>query len=350
MDYKNVTISGAEKIGLVSNLSTMLSAGIPILEAVNSILEDMKGNQKIVLDTLREDLIQGKRIYSTFAKFPKVFDKVTVAVINASEEAGTLDVTLKDLKESVRKQLEFNDKIKSALVYPAFIFSVFFLVFMVILFVVVPKIADVFGRLKVELPVPTKILIGLSNILVHQGIFVAIGIGVFILLLVLLIRSKRGFFLNILFSLPLISKLVMEIDLTRFSRSLHLLLYSGIPISRALELVDDVVVRHDMTVIIRASREMVYAGKNLSDGLRLSKGKIPSIMIKLIEAGEKTGTLDKSLEDISEYFDYQVSNTLKTVISLIEPIMLVLVGIVVGGMMLAIIAPIYGLIGQVGQK
>ncbi|MEK7497448.1 MAG: type II secretion system F family protein [Patescibacteria group bacterium] len=349
MQDKNITLSGSEKIGLISNLATMLTAGIPILEAVDSLLEDTKGNQRKILETLREDLIQGRRVWSTFVKFPQVFDKVTVSVIRASEEAGTLDITLKDLKETIRKQQEFNDKITSAMIYPAFIFVVFIGVFLVILLVVIPKIASVFGRLKFDLPLPTRILIFLSNLLIEKWLFVLIGVVVVGFLAVYLFRAKRNFFLNILFSLPLISTLITQIDITRFSRSLYLLLSSGIPIAQALELIEDVVVKKSTAKIIEACREMVNSGKNLSDGLRGSKGKIPTIMIKLIEAGEKTGSLDKSLSDIAEYFDYQVSNTLKTLIALVEPVMLVVIGVIVGGMMLSIIAPIYGLISEVGK-
>jgi type II secretory pathway component PulF len=109
------------------------------------------------------------------------------------------------------------------------------------------------------------------------------------------------------------------------------------------------VIRKKTADIIRRSRDMVLGGKKLSEGFRTGKGYIPTLMIKLMEAGEKTGTLDKSMQDISEFYDYQVTNTLKTLTALLEPILLVAVGVVVGGMMMAIIAPVYGLIGQVGQ-
>ena len=154
--------------------------------------------------------------------------------------------------------------------------------------------------------------------------------------------------LNVFFSFPLISRVVYQIDLTRFSRSLHLLLNSGLPITRALELTADVVIKKQTEEMIVHSKEMVLAGKPLSEGFAASKKKMPAIMIRLVEAGEKTGTLDKSMQEISEHLDYEVSNSLKIITSLIEPIMLVLVGIVVGGMMMAVIAPIYGLISQVG--
>jgi type IV pilus assembly protein PilC len=133
MNTKNVTLSGNDKIALVSNMYTMLSAGIPILETIDSLLQDAKGSQKKILQSLKEDLGQGQHVYFTFAKYPRIFDKVTVNIIKASEEAGTLDVTLKDLTVSIKREMEFNDKIKGALIYPSFILIVFFGVMFVIL-------------------------------------------------------------------------------------------------------------------------------------------------------------------------------------------------------------------------
>jgi type II secretory pathway component PulF len=350
MNTENVTLSSSEKLGFIGSLATMLSAGIPILDVVNSLREDAKGGQKIILDALLEDLMQGKHVHQTLFRFPQVFDKVTVNVIKASEEAGTLDVTLKDLKQTIQQQIEFSDKVKSALMYPVFIIVVFGLVLLMILVVVVPKISAVFSRLRVSLPLPTRILIFLSDSLVHHGV-TSIGIlAAVIAVFIFIFKRQRSIINEFLFSLPLISTLVEQIDITRFSRSLHLLLSSGLPITAALELTKDVVVKRRTSQIIANSRDMVFAGKSLSEGFRAAKGYIPSIMIKLMEAGEKTGSLDKSMQDISEYFDYQVTNTLKTLTALLEPILLVVVGFAVGGMMLAIISPIYGLIGSVGNR
>lgn len=349
MSNEQVKISSGDKIGLISNLSTMLSAGIPILDAVRSMGEDAKGGTKIILDTLMYDITQGKRVYVSLAKFSQVFDKVTVNVVKASEEAGTLDVTLKDLRENIRKQNEFNDKIRSALIYPVFIIILFFLVLLVNLIYVIPKIAQVFKNLKVPLPLPTKILIFVSDLMLNNTYPFLAGVAVIGIGSYFLFTRKRSAILNIFYSLPLVSELVKLIDLTRFTRSLHLLLYSGIPITSALELAEDVAARRETVKVIQKSRELVLSGKPFSEGLKTAKGYIPSLMIKLVEAGEKTGSLDKSLQDVSEYFDYQVTKTLATLTALIEPVMLVVVGIVVGGLMISIIAPIYGLISQVGS-
>lgn len=341
-------ISSAEKLGLISNLATMLSAGIPILEVVDSLLEDAKGNQRKFLESLKSDLSQGSHVSEAFARFPKMFDKVTVNLIKASEEAGTLDVSLTDLKTSIKKDAEFMDKIKGALTYPVLIFIVFIGVLIMILVVVVPKISGVFSRLKVPLPLPTQMLIAMSQILTHYTIIViiatiALGTGMFFLY-----REKKRTFLHILFMLPVISSLAKLIDLTRFSRSLYLLLNAGIPIGSALELSQEVVLKKEVADAITHCKDVVLSGSELSDGLKFAKNIFPNIMIKITEAGEKSGTLDKSMKDVSEFLDYQVDKTLKNVTTLLEPLMLMLVGVLVGGMMLSIIAPIYGLIGQVG--
>lgn len=350
MDYSRVKISGSEKISFISNLSTMLSAGIPILEVVDSLLEDSKGEMKKILEVMKKDLTGGNRIHTSFSKFPRIFDKVTVNIIKASEEAGTLETALKDLRENTQREIEFNDKIRSALVYPLFIFGVFFAVLIFMLVSVIPKVATVFKNLRIDLPLPTKIMVFVSDILTKQMPLVLLVTGAIVLFFIFLYRWKKEIILDILFSFPLISQVVRFIDLTRFSRSMNLLLTSGLPIVECLDLTSDVVIKRQMALVIRQCKETVTGGKTLSQGLKLSKGYVPPIMIKLIEAGEKTGTLDKSMHDISVYFDYQVTGALKTVTALIEPIMLVMIGVVVGGMMISIIGPMYNLIGKVGGR
>lgn len=346
----NLKLSNSEKLGLISNLATMLAAGISILETIDSLIEDAKSNQKKLLLVLKEDIMQGKRIYLSLSKFPKVFDQVTINLIKASEEAGTLDSTLKDLKDNIKKEMEFFDSIRSAMVYPVLIMLVFLGVLFMMLIVVVPKISTVFSKLKMELPLPTKILITTSNLLVNNTALTIMVLILIVLSLIFLYKVNRKIIFNIFFSFPLISNLIKEIDLTRFSRSLYFLLSAGIPITTALELSQDIVLRGDIKRIIEHSRDMVYSGKKLSDGLKTARGKIPSIMIKITEAGERSGSLDRSMLEVADFLDYQVTGSLKTITVLIEPVMLVVVGILVGGMMLAIIAPIYGLVGQVGAR
>ncbi len=327
----------------------MLSAGIPIMEAVNSLIEDSKNHPRFLLESLRDDLMQGKRISTTLANFPKVFDKVTTNVVKAAEEAGALEQALTDIKNNIQKEMEFADKIKSAMVYPAIIFTVLVGVLIIVLVVVVPKISLIFSQLKVPLPLPTQILLFMSDLLLKKTPFAIGGSALVILLGIYIFKKNRKLVLGLIFSLPVISQLVKEIDLIRFSRNLYLLLSSGLSITSALDLTEEVVIQKKMTRVIRESKEMIRSGMKLSEGMDKYKGFIPSIIIKLIEVGEKTGSLDKSMLDVSEYLDYKVTGSLKNLTTIMEPIMLVGVGLIVGGIMIAVITPIYGLIGQVSR-
>lgn len=348
-NLEHINISGNEKISLISNLATMLSAGIPIIETVDSLLEDSKGNMKILLTTLRADLMQGKRIYITFARFPLVFDSVTTNIIRASEEAGTLDVALTDLKANMKKDMEFNDKIRGALIYPIFIGVVFVAVMLVILIVVIPKISTVFTSLGEALPLPTQILIASSNFLLKNTLWAIIATGVICLVIYYFFKTQKRMIIRFFLTMPYISGLGKQIDVSRFTRSLYLLLNAGIPIGNAMQLSERVVNKKEVLEAIQHCRQMVVSGRTLSQGFKDYKNIFPSIIIKITEAGEKSGSLDKSMQDASDYLDYQVSNALRTATALIEPAMLVIVGILIGGMMLAIIAPMYSLISNVSN-
>lgn len=347
---ENITLSNNDKLSIISDLGTMLSAGIPLLESVEALLEDVKGNQRKFLEVLRDDLTQGKHVYFTFSKFPNIFTRVVSSIVKASEEAGTLDVTLKDLKENLKKDMEFADKIRSAFIYPLFIVGVFLAVFLMILIVVIPKISSVFSRMHVVLPLPTKIMIFMSDALYNQTIPVVLGLAIFSFLTLFLYKKQKKFLLNLIVKFPLVSNLARDIDLTKFSRNFYLLLNAGIPITSALELTENVVMSRDVETGIKHAKDAVVSGRKLSEGFKNNRKIFPSIMIRITEAGERSGSLDKSMSEISEFLDYQVSSKLKTTTALLEPILLVAIGGLVGGMMLAIIAPIYGLIGQVGGR
>lgn len=344
-----VSLSNKDKLALIGNLGTMLSAGIPLLEAVDSLLVDSKGSQKKILETLKKDINQGKSISESLIKFPDAFDLVTVNLIKASEEAGTLETSLKDLKETIKKDIEFNDKVRASLTYPALLLIVFFSVILIILVFVIPRIAMVFTRLKIELPLPTKILVFISSLLLNYTLFLVAGFTILVILSFIFYKTHRKLFLNLIFSIPVLSGLAREIDLTRFTRSMHLLLQSGIPIDEALKLCKNIVDKKDVAHAIGSSLEMVEGGKSLAEGFQKSK-KVPTLMVKIIEAGEKSGTLEGSMKDLSEHFETEVTNKLKTATTLLEPVMLVVIAVFVGGMMLSIIAPIYGLIGQVSGR
>jgi type II secretory pathway component PulF len=337
-------------MGFFIGSSTMLAAGITLVEAVDSMLEDSKGNLKIFLTILRNDIQQGKRIHLSLLKFPNIFDKVTVNLIKAAEEAGTLDSTLKEVQKNLQKDNEFTDKVRSALTYPLFIVAVFFGVLLMILIFVIPRISAIFLSLKLELPLPTKVLIFLSNFILKSTVPLLVGLTSFSVFIFFLYKSQKRALIQAIFSLPVVSGLIQKIDLTRLTRSLHMLLSSGVSITYSLELIENVVINKNILEMVAYARENVASGKSLASAFRKYQKHVPSLIVRVIEAGEKSGHLDKSLLESSEYLDYEVTNSLKSMTALLEPIMLVLIGFMVGGMMLSIIAPMYGLIGQVGGK
>lgn len=346
----SIALSYNDRLYFISNLGTMLRSGIPISDAVESLLEESKGKLRKVLLQLREDLNQGKTIADSFAKFPKTFNPISVNLIRAAEEAGTLDATLKDLSANMKKDMEFAQKVRNALTYPVLVVIVFSGVLLLIITFVIPKIATVFDKLKVDIPLPTRILIATSRFFLAYTPFIIAGAVLLAITLFFLYKKNRGLLAKALFSLPVLSTLGREIDLTRFTRSFALLLSSGIPINEALTLSIHVLSRKDIIKAVTIAREYVVSGKELSDGLRQSKHVIPSMIIRVVEAGEKSGTLESSMQELAEYYDSQVSNTLKRATALLEPIMLIVVGVMIGGMMLSIIAPIYQLIGNIKAR
>ncbi len=350
MQHSKLRISGKEKMQFMGNLSTMLKAGIPILEAIDSLLEEAKGNLSIILQTIKDDLRAGTVINKSLMKFPETFDKVTVNLIKAAEEAGNLEVALKDAQESLQKEMEFSDKVRSALMYPSFVLLIFFSVMLTMLIVVMPRVSQVFKRLNMDLPLMTRIMIKSSEILTTHYLLIGSGLFVFILGVVIFYKYNRRAVSNAIFSLPILSGLMRQIDLTKFSSSMTLLLGSGLPIVACLDLAEEVVIKTDLYKLLIEAKSKVMAGEKLADGLRSDKNLVSGIIVKLIEVGERTGTLQQSMKDVSEMLDYEVTKQLNKSTSVLEPVMLVFVGLTVGTIMMSIIGPMYGLISNVTPR
>ena len=342
-------LSTQDKLYLISNLATLLSSGIPILEAIDSLIPETSGNSRKILKTLRQDMNQGQTISQSFSRYPKAFDPITVNLIKAAEEAGTLETILKDLVKTIKKDIDFINKVKSALTYPILVLIILFLVLVINLFFVIPRIAQVFSRLHVPTPLPTKILIATSKLVVDNTLLSIASLIAFLLLIFIIVKTQKAIFLGILGIIPPVNKLLTEIDLTRFTRSLALLLKSGIPITDSLKLTQNVVNKRKIEKIIAHASQEVAAGRKLSDGLKDNK-IIPNFMIRVTQAGEISGTLEQSMQELSEQFDDRVTQRVKNLTTLLEPLLLLIVGILVGAIMLSIIAPIYNLISNIKSR
>jgi type II secretory pathway component PulF len=235
----------------------------------------------------------------------------------------------------------------AALAYPIFVMIIFVIIMVVILTFVIPRISQVFTKLKVVIPLPTRILMFMSDALLGYWPWILVGLIVAAVVGFFAFRARRRQVISFFSSLPLVRSLAREIDLVRFTRSSALLLTSGIPISRTLELSRDVLLRKELIDLIEFSRQEVMCGKRLSEALKSKPGLIPQILIRMIAAGEKSGKLEQSFQEAADYFDQRVTAAIKSLSTLLEPVLLVVVGIAVGGIMVSIIAPIYQLVGQI---
>ena len=343
-----MSLSNSEKLALFSSLGNMLTSGIALLDALDSLkLENNKHRAK-VLEGLYSSIEAGNTLADSLALFPDTFDQTIIAVIRGAEEAGTLEQTLKDVVITLEKQIEFEDKLKEALTYPIFIFVVFGGVVLMMLLFVIPRIANIFERLRVPIPTATQFLVNISHLLLNYPLPVLMISAACIALLVYLVKMQRRALVGFIFSLPLISGLGRSIDLTRYFRSVALLLTAGIPITQALEFAQHVLTQRNLKEALQESQEIVLSGNTFSQGLESSKDLINPLAIRMIAGGEKSGTLETSAQQASDFFEKQVNKNVKRLTVLLEPIMILVIGLLIGGMMLTIIAPIYGLVGKIG--
>jgi type IV pilus assembly protein PilC len=346
---RKIHLTTKERLALFTDLSTMLTAGIPILEAVESLVSDSKVNPKKALLHIRASLYNGDPLSHAMADMPRAFDAVSINLVRAAETSGTLEATLHDIVLSVKKETAFSDQLRNTMIYPLFVMVIFLGIVVLMLTFVIPRIAEVFTSLNVQMPWITKVMIKASKDFMGHWFLITVAFLAIIAAFVFIARSNKRLIVRLLLSLPTLQKLGTNIDLTRFNRSFGLLMKAGVPIIESLELSERVVQKKAIIDIIEQMKIDVAAGKPLASSMRKPKSIIPPIMSRSIKTAETSGTLDQTLQNLSEYFDEQVTESLKILSSLIEPILIVIVGILVGSLMVTIIAPIYNMISQINS-
>lgn len=344
-----INLTNREKLDFSSNLSTLIGAGVPIVEALESMLNDSKGNLKKFLNKINDDIQGGKSLSFSIEEIEKAFGSVSISLIKVGEESGNLDEALRDLADSLEKEIGFNEKVRSALSYPVLVFMVFMTIMIVMLVYVIPRISDVFSRLNVEIPLATRILIFISNLILVNTTEFLIGGFVLAVAITLLSIFKKSAIVLFLSSLPLIKPLIVDIDIARFSHNMGVLLRSGVPAVKALRLSSSVTFRPKLKKAIEDSADEVESGKSISQSLGKTRA-FPNRVITILGAGEKSGNLDKSLNEISRAYELSTEASLKRITIMLEPILLAVIGLIVGGIMLSIIAPIYQLIGSINPR
>lgn len=346
-------ISLSEKVALAKHLATMIKAGLPLAESIDILSKESNNPAyKKILDEAKYGLESGKSLSACFSRYPDIFDKSFINMLKAGEVSGRLTETLEHIADKLQQDNDLISKIKSSMMYPAVILVTLILVGVMMLVVVVPKIADVFYRLKVSLPLPTKILLFMSNILVKYPL---ISIPVTILLIIILIvlaKSKFGkrFFQYLVHWIPFVKKLAKYIDLSRFNHSLALLLKSGVPIIEAMDIAADTLSNEKVRKAVLGFKAKISEGVNISEVFRSAEGFFPLIMIRMISVGEKTGNLDQILEELGAYYRKESEQTLQVIANLVEPILMFIIGIVIGAMILAIIGPMYQIVSQISNQ
>ncbi len=352
----NSSISIKDKLIFTTYLATMLKAGLSPIAAIDVLISNTRNrSMQTILEELRSCLEKGRSLSSSMSQFEEIFDSSFIAVLKAGETSGQLTKSLDDLSDKIEQDDNLMARIKNALIYPSVIFATLLIVGTAIAIFVLPKITKVFTSLNIKLPLSTKILIGVTNIVSYNYIL-SIGILIFVVGSGLIyFKSKKGKeTLNYLANnVWYVKKITHAINLARVNSTMALLLKAGVPIEKSIEIVGEISTSHNVQQALMVAYDQIKSGVGVSQSLRsgsvLNANAIPEIMLKVIEVGEKTGTLDEVLHTLSVSFRKDANDKIKNFMSLLEPILMVLVGLAVGVMILSIVGPIYKVVGGVTQ-
>jgi len=336
-------VSFLDKLLFAKHLSLMLRSGLPLRESIAIIKEQSSGGFKIVLGDILLSIDNGYPLERSLARHSKVFNPFYINMIKAGEEAGSLDENLEYLSLQMEKIHALRNKVRAAMIYPFIILaSVTVLAAAIILFVL-PRITPVFKSFRIQLPLATRILISIAGIIENYGLYILLGIILFLVLLVALyrIRFSRYLLHQLILRVPVFGVITKGVHLASFSRNLSTLLKSGIPVVEALNITaetqENLVYRQELIRVM----EEVKKGKAISDYIRTRELVFPIMVSRMIEVGEKTGNLEEVLMYLSDFYDLEVDRAAKNISSFLEPMLLIAIGVVVGFIALAIITPIY---------
>ncbi|MBI4079411.1 MAG: type II secretion system F family protein [Candidatus Levybacteria bacterium] len=329
-------------------LSSMLLAGLTLMQALTILKEQMeKPLMREMVKTITTDVEAGKTFSLAIENYPEFFSPVYVSLVKAAENTGLLDKILLRIADNLEKQQRLKSTIKGALIYPVVVLIGMVVVIMVMMVVVIPQLSTLYKNLNVSLPLPTLIVLGISQFFVFAW---PIMIGLFILSLYLLRRWRsteagRLFIDNFILNIPLIGKLVKKTVLTEFTRTLGLLVGSGSLVVESIRRTAEATGNALYKEAIFAVAARVEKGITIGDSLSYSP-LFPPIVIEMVKIGEQTGKIDESLIRLSEYYEREVDQAVKTVTTLFEPIIIMVLGVGVAFLLIAVITPIYSLLSS----
>lgn len=330
-------------------LAVFIKAGIPILDALEAIQEEM-GNKffREILDDVVASLRAGVTFADAIAQHESAFPQFYLGILRSAELTGRLDTVLVQLSEYIERDMEARRKVTSALTYPAIIGLMSVVVVVVLVGFVLPKFRTFFEDLNAKLPLPTRILLSLSNFLTDNGLWIVIGIAVVIISAALFMRTDRGKNLRdaVILKTPVIGDLMQHVVLERFCRILSSMLTAGVQLPEAMRVTTEATNNHVYRAGLTEAREAMMRGEGLAKPLADS-GLFPPSAKQMFRVGENTGTLDEQLETAAVYFERELDYKIKRFTSLFEPAVLIGMGLVVGFVAIALVSAMYGIFRQV---
>ena len=341
--------TGVKRIEIIhaaKNISTMLSAGLSLSRTL-SVIERQSSNKRLKAITigLSDSIKKGSSFHEALAQYPKVFSELFIAMARAGEESGSLADSLTVVALQMERSEELSRKIKGAMMYPSIIIIAIVIVGILMLMYVVPTLAKTFTDLGVQVPLATRIIMALSDFVVAHSLIVFAALISFVVGSIAFIRSKKG--RNIVLTgalyLPIIGELVRETYTARTARTLSSLLSSGVPILDALAITKEVVHVHIFANVIEEAEAHVKKGELLSTSFVEHTHLYPILMSEMLLVGEETGKVAQMLKQIAEFYETDIAEKTKDLSTIIEPVLMLLIGVVVGIFAVSMIAPIYSL-------
>jgi type IV pilus assembly protein PilC len=341
----------SEVVIFTRQLSTMISAGISLLEALEVLTEQAETpGMRACMERLTSELRGGSDLSDAMTTCPKVFSPLYVSMVTAGEASGQMDVILERLAEYVESTEELKREIKSAMTYPVISLVLVLSITAFLMIGVVPGFKEVFDGLGAELPGLTKNVLAISDFMRERWYVMFGAIALMVVAFIAFKRTDRGALIldHLSLRLPVFGQLTRKIALARFSRTFATLIRSGVPIMGTLEIVADTAGNKVVSNVVMNSRDSVRNGNMLSEPLSQSK-VFPPMVVRMIAIGERSGALEALLEKIAEFYDSQVKATIKSLTSLIEPLLICLMGGIVGVVILSVFLPILNIIGELSR-
>lgn len=345
----NISFGGrvkAKEVVIFSRqFSVLIASGVALVQSLKLLVEQTK-NPKLqgIISEIADEIDGGARLSDTLAKHPKVFTNFYINVVRSGESSGKLDEVLEYLADELEKDYDMISKIKGAMIYPVFIITGLSIVGTMMMIFVVPKLTEILQESGTELPLATRVLMGISSFLQNYWYILIIGIVGTVAAIRFFVNLPIGKQIidNLVLKLPIFGKLFKKIYLVRFTRSLETLIKGGVSISKGLEITAEVVSNDIYRTLINQTKKDVEDGKAMSLAFTQSEA-VPNMVGQMISIGEKTGKLDSILASISAFYGREIDNTVANLMTLMEPIIMVVIGIAVGTMVAAIILPMYNM-------